>query len=72
MMGLIILEEQMQEIQSMLCDCITILDEGGRSNDRGNSKMLWNYEWEELREKVYELFIKASIRKYDNGMTDSP
>ncbi len=50
--------EMLEEWRNLLIHSITIMDAGGRSNPEGNSKMLWNSSWNELRQNILGLVDK--------------
>jgi hypothetical protein len=42
-----------QNIEELIHESISIMDEKGRSAPGGNSRLLWNKEWDRLRENLF-------------------
>jgi len=51
-------EPVIEEWRENVSYCIGKMDERGCSNPENNSQMLWNIEWEELRNELF-ILLKA-------------
>ncbi len=63
--------EVFSEIQKLLAHAIATMDESGRRNQEGNSYMLWEAYWDELRLDVFK--AKELVRELeDTTLSQTP
>ena len=44
---------QLYGLVAMLIEALAVMDDCGRSNDEGNSMMLWEGQWNDVRNRLY-------------------
>lgn len=66
-MDTLLSKEEFMQVRSYLADSLTLLDEAGRKNETGNSIMLWEHEWKELRDNLFYAWEILS-ENWDGGL----
>jgi len=52
---------EMSEVRDLLVDAIVIMDESGRKNPEGNSTMLWERQWNDLRMNLFRAIERIDL-----------
>jgi hypothetical protein len=56
-------------VKSYLSDSISLMDESGKKNRTGNSIVLWEHEWKELRDNLF-LAWEILDENWDGSLPD--